>query len=269
MGMFEPIAALGEAWVCIINLVCIILCGIVAIVIIVNILRKLLKKSSNVDDSIIVFIVNFVKVGCIIILIAIVLQFLGVPISTLVAVLGAAGAALALALRDSLANVAGGILIVATHPFSKGDIIRVGDDRGIVEHIDLFLTTLKATDYRTITIPNSRVNTHAIYNESDRDTRRIDCEFTISYETDIEKAKAILLDVCKKGELIIDDPEPWIGVSKHGENGLILECLAYCRQDDQWHARYYLNEKVKDAFAAEGVEIPYQHVDVSLSTAEH
>lgn len=268
MGMFKPIAALGEAWVCLINLVCIIVCGIIAIAIIVNVLRKLLKKSSNVDDSIIVFIVNFVKVGCAIILIAIVLQFLGVPISTLVAVLGAAGAAVALALRDSLANIAGGIMIVATHPFSKGDIICIGEDRGIVEHIDLFLTTLKATDYRTITIPNSRVNTHAIYNESDRDTRRIDCEFTISYETDIEKAKAILLDVCEKGELIINDPKPWIGVSRHGDNGLIIECLAYCRQDDQWNARYYLNEKVKDAFAAGGVEIPYPHVDVSLSAPE-
>lgn len=264
MGMFEPIAALGPGWVFIINLACVILGGIIGTAVIVKVLRHCMKKSSSIDNAIVAFVVNAVKVACIIVLIAIVLQMFGVPMSTIVAVLGAAGAAVALALRDSLANIAGGVMIIITHPFSQGDMITIGETKGRVERIDLFLTTLHTPDYRTITIPNGIINTSVVYNESNKDIRRVDCIFSIAYGTDIEKAKAILLKVCREGELILDSPEPWIGVIKHEESGLEMECLAYCRQGDQFHAKYYLNEAVKDAFEAEGIEIPYRRVEVDM-----
>lgn len=264
MGMFEPIAALGPGWVFVINLVCVAAGGMICIVIIIRILRQMLKKSSAIDNAIITFIVNAVKVACMIILITIILQMFGVSMSTIVAVVGTAGAAIALAIRDSLANIAGGVMIIVTHPFRQGDMIRVGEDRGIVEKIDLFLTTLRATDYKTITIPNGVINTSVIYNETDREVRRIDCEFTINYDTEVEKAKKVLREVCRNGEIILNDPEPWIGVTRHEENGMVVECLAYCKQEDQWDARYYLNEAVKAAFEEAGIEFPSPHLDVNV-----
>ena len=264
MGMFESIAALGSGWVFVINLVCIAAGGVICTAIIVRVLKQVLKKSSAIDNAIITFIVNAVKVICTIILVTIILQMFGVSMSTIVAVVGAAGAAIALAIRDSLANIAGGVMIIVTHPFGQGDMIRVGEDRGVVEKIDLFLTTLRATDYKTITIPNGVINTSVIYNETDRDVRRVDCEFMITYDTEVEKAKSVLREVCRDGEIILDDPEPWIGVTRHEENWMIVECLAYCKQADQWDARYYLNEAVKAAFEEAGIGFPSPHLDVNV-----
>ena len=264
MGIFEPIANLGPAWVFFINLVCVLVGGIIGTIIIVKILGHVLKKSERVDNAVVKFCVNAVKVACVIVLIAIILQMFGVHMSTIVAVLGAAGAAIALALRDSLANIAGGFMIIITHPFSEGDLISINDDRGRVEHIDLFLTTLRTPDYRTVTIPNGLINTSVVYNESNQQLRRVDCQFSISYDSDMDKAKEILHRICEEGPLISMAREPWIGVIRHEDSGLALECLAYCREGDQFTAKYYLNETAKKEFDKAGIDIPYQHVDVKI-----
>lgn len=264
MGNFEFIAGLGYGWVFVIDLACIIAGGIIGTIIITKVLRRMFRKSKNIDDAIVTFLVNAAKVLCIVIILTLLLQRLGVQMPTIVAVLGAAGAAIALALRDSLANIAGGVMIIVTHPFRQGDLISIGNDRGRVEHIDLFLTTLRTLDYRTITVPNGIINTSVVYNETNRDIRRVDCEFSISYESDIEKAKEILHNICLDGDLILDDPEPMIGVTGHKDSGITIECLAYCRQDDQWDTRYYLYETAKTAFDEAGIEIPYPHLNISV-----
>ena len=262
MELFESIEGLGPIWVFLIKLACTILGGLIATFIIVKLLRKLLKKSKRVDDAMTVFIVNVVKVACAIVIISVALQMLGVSASTIVAVLGAAGAAIALALRDSLANIAGGFMILITHPFGRGDLISVGENRGYVEEIDLFLTTLRTFDRRTITIPNGLINTSVVYNESNRDIRRVDCTFTVSYDTDIAKAKAVLHQICADSGLILDDPAPIIGVKEHGENGVVFDAFVYCKTEDIWDTGYYFREAVKNAFEEDGIEIPYPHVTV-------
>ena len=146
MGIFKPIANMGDAWVLVIDLLCILIAGILGTIIIVKLLRKMLKKNDSIDNAIITFIVNATKVACVTVIIAIILQTCGVASSTIVAVLGAAGATIALALKDSLANVAGGIMIIITHPFVQGDIVKIGNERGVVERIDLFLTTIRTLD---------------------------------------------------------------------------------------------------------------------------
>lgn len=264
MGIFKPIAELGEGWVFVINLFCVIVGGIIGTLIIVKFLRKVLKKWKDIDSAIINFIVNSVRVACVMVLTAIVLQMFGVSMTAIVAVLGTAGAAIALALRDSLANIAGGVMIIVTHPFEQGDIVKIGEHRGIIEHIDLFLTTMKTTDYQTVTIPNSIINTSVVYNETNRDTRRVDCLYPIAYDADVKKAKEILHDICDKSDLILNEPTPWIGISDYADSGLILECLFYCRQGDQWTSRYYMNEAVNETFRNEGIEIPYPHMDVKM-----
>ena len=264
MSYISELTGLGPVLSFIIALAITVVIGLLVIYCVIKILRKVLRKSDGMDEAMSVFIVNFVKVGCIIILIAIVLQMCGVSMSTIVAVLGAAGAAIALALRDSLANIAGGFMILITRPFGEGDLVSVGQDRGYVEKIDLFLTTLRTFDRRTITIPNGVINTSVIYNESNRDIRRVDCVFSIGYGADIDRAKAVLRRVCQEGTLILDDPEPIIGVRDHEDSAITLDLFAYCKTADIWNARYYLEEAVKKAFDEEGIEIPYQHVEVHV-----
>ncbi len=264
MERFEVIAQFGPAAVLIADLICAILGGIIATAILIRLFRVILKKSDHVDDAIVTFVVNAIKVSCIIIIITIVLQILGVRPATIVTVLGAAGAAIALALRDSLANIAGGFMIIWTHPFNKGDLISVGNDRGKVENIDLFLTTLRTLDYRTVTIPNGMINTSVVYNETNQDIRRTDTSFTVAYGSDIEKVKELINNVCLANPSILRDPEPIIGVTDNNENGISLECLVYTRTSEKDTIAYYLRETVKSAFEENEIKMPSSKLDVSL-----
>lgn len=250
----------------IIRLVLIIIGGYIAVRILIYALRKLLKKSDRLDESMHAFILNAVKVTCYVILVTMALQALGVSMSTIVAVLGAAGAAIALALKDSLANIAGGVMIIFNHVFNKGDLITVGNDRGTVEKIDLFLTTLRTPDYKTITIPNGIINTSVVYNETERNIRRVDCRFSVSYDTDLGEAKKVLTDVCRSSGLILNDPSPFIGPVEHGDSAVVFEVLAYCKTDNLMETKYYLYEEVKKAFEKHNIEIPYPHLDVSIKS---
>ncbi len=262
MGIFEPIAALGEIWVFVINMACTILGGIIGTAIIIKITRRILKKSDHVDDAIVTFVINAIKVACIIIIIALGLQLLGVKPPTIVTVLGAAGAAIALALRDSLANIVGGFMIIVTHPFVKGDLISVGDDRGKVVEIDLFLTTLRTLDYKTITIPNGKINTSVIYNETREVIRRVDLTFNVSYDSDVEKVKEIIRNVCDANDMILKDPEARVVFMGHNESGVAIDCLAYCKTEDRYDVEYYIRETVKIAFEEADIQVAYPRVDV-------
>ena len=178
--------------------------------------------------------------------------------------LGAAGAAIALALRDSLANIAGGMMIIITQPFSKDDFIDIGDVSGKVESIDLFLTTLKTYDNKTITIPNGLINTSVLVNHSKEEKRRVDCTFGIGYGDDIAAAKEILRNVCDANPDIFKEPAPMIGVANHGGSAIMLDLKAWCATDDYWDVKYFLEENVKLAFDEHGINIPYPQVDVHL-----
>ena len=264
MEIFEPIANLGSPWVFAINVAVIILVGTLLTIVICKILSRALIKSPSVDNAIAVFIVNAVKVVCITILLAVVLEKFGVPISTFVAILGAAGAAAALALRDTLANLVGGIVIVITKPFGAGDLIEIDGNRGIVEEINLFTTRLRALDYKTVSVPNGKISTSAIYNETERDIRRCTCNFRVPYDADVETVKDILRNVCEADEIILKEPKPWIGVIRHEESCMIIEVLAYSLTEDVSDAEYYLNETVSKAFDEAGIKVPYPQMDVRV-----
>lgn len=253
----EPMATLTV-------LAAVIVFGLIAMRIIVAIVRHILRKTNHLDDMLEKFFVNLIRVACIIIIIAICLDWLGVSTGTIVAVLGGAAAAIALALKDSLANVAGGLMIIINQPFKKGDLINVGEYRGRVQSIDLFLTTLRTLNYNVITVPNGIINTSVLVNESREERRRVDLEFAIGYDSDIAKAKDVLRSVCEAGELIMDDPAPSIGVKRNDDNAVVLDLLAWCATDDYFKAEYYLKEEVKKAFDANGITIPFPQVDVHM-----
>ena len=240
-----------------------IVIGIIVIEIIMSITKKALNKS-DADPSVYAFIRSAVRIICIIIIVTMCLGIMGIPMSTVIAVLGAAGAAIALALKDSLANIAGGLMIIITKPFNKDDLIDVGEVSGKVEKIDLFLTTLKTYDNKTITIPNGLINTSILINHSRESKRRVDCTFSISYKNDIGKAKEILSAVCEACPQIIREPQPLIGVANHGDSAIIIDVKAWCETDDYWDVKYFLEENVKIAFDEHDIEIPYPQMDVFI-----
>ena len=172
------------------SILIILLIGLILLKVILHITDRGLKNSTA-DPILYTFVRNVIKVAAAIVLITMCLGVLGIQLHTIVAVIGAAGAAIALALKDSLANIAGGVMIILTKPFSKDDLIDIGDVSGKVHHIDLFLTTLKTYDNKTITIPNGIVNTSILVNHSQEEKRRVDCTFGIGYDDDIDHAKNI------------------------------------------------------------------------------
>lgn len=247
----------------ILEVVVLAILGLIAIKLIMIALGRCLHKSST-DPVLYAFIRNAVKVMLIIVLCTMCLGVIGVPMTSLVAVIGAAGAAIALALRDSLANIAGGVMIIITKPFNQGDLIDVNGVSGRVEKIDLFITTLKTVDNKTVTIPNGLVNTSVLINHSRETERRVDCQFGISYKADIALAKSALWDVIAKDSRIFTTPEPIIGVAEHADSAIILDCKVWCTNDDYWDVKYSMEENVKLAFDEKGIEIPFNQLDVHL-----
>lgn len=245
------------------NLIITILIGLIVIKLILSFTRRALKRSS-LDVVLYTFIINAIKAVSAIILVTMCLGILGVQMSTIVAVLGAAGAAIALALKDSLANIAGGVMIIVTKPFSRDDYIDIGTVSGKVKDIDLFLTTLRTYDNKTITVPNGLVNTSILVNHSKEDIRRVDCKFGISYESDITLAKQLLREICESSDMILNEPKATIGVSRHDDSSVIMDMFTWCRTEDYWTVKYFLEEEVKRVFDENGIEIPYPHMDVKL-----
>lgn len=247
----------------IIELAILVAVGLLIIKVVMAITRHNLRRSSA-DPVLYKFILNGVKVVLLVILVTMCLTTLGVSITSIVAVIGAAGAAIALALKDSLANIAGGVMIILTKPFSQNDLIDVGSVSGRVKSIDLFLTTLITPDNKTITIPNGVINTSVLVNHSKENTRRVDCQFGISYESDIAKAKSVLRQVISDDTRIHKKPESAVVVINHGESAVLIEVRVWCSTDDYWDVMYALEENVKLAFDKEGIEIPYNKLDVHV-----
>ncbi|MBR0598779.1 mechanosensitive ion channel family protein [Sinanaerobacter chloroacetimidivorans] len=241
----------------------IVVVGFLAITVICKLLRKALMKS-KLDEALHTFFVNCLKVFLWIIVLITAMSYIGIPVSAFLAALGAAGVAIALALKDSLANFAGGILIILTKPFSKGDFIEDYETSGKVDKIDLLYTTLKTFDNKIITIPNGKLANSTIVNYSRADNRRVDCNFSIGYDDDIAKAKEILLVVAESNPDIFDDPAPLIGVSGHGQNSVTIDLKVWCKNSDYWDIKYYLEEQVKLAFDEAGITIPYPQLDVHI-----
>ena len=263
MEAFISSGKLLDLGIVVLKLAVTLVAGLIVLKIILGISRRTLEKSS-LDPVLYTFVINAIKVIGTIILITMCLGLLGVQMSTIIAVIGAAGAAIALALKDSLANIAGGVMIIVTKPFNRDDFIDVGTVSGKVQDIDLFLTTLKTYDNKTITVPNGLINTSILVNHSREAIRRVDCKFGISYESDVVRAKELLHDICSENPMILDEPEPIIGVSEHEESALLLDLLAWCSTEDYYTVKYFLQEEVSRVFREEGIDIPYRQVDVNI-----
>ncbi len=190
---------------------------------------------------------------------------LGVPMSSVVAAVTSAGLALGLALQGGLSNIAGGFIILVFKPFAVGDFITFGAYSGKVKSINLFYTKLITTDNRQIMIPNSAVTNDVLIDDTALPTRRVDSVFSVSYKSDIDEVKRVILDTVGKDEQIFKDPAPEVLLDKHDQSSVNFICRVYCNTEDYWAVKYRLNENVKKAFDENGIEIPYPQLDVHIS----
>ncbi|MGX8797315.1 mechanosensitive ion channel family protein [Fusibacter sp. JL298sf-3] len=186
----------------------------------------------------------------------------GVPMATFITLIGTAGVAIGLALQGSLSNLAAGVLIIALRPFKVGDFIDGGGHSGTITDIGLFYTRMTTVDNRAIILPNADLSSSSIVNYGYYDKRRLDMTFGVGYDSDISKVKTTILEVVNKHPMMLNDPEPFVRLSEHGDSALVFTLRVWVKTPDYWALHFDLQEQVKEAFDANGIEIPYPHLVV-------
>ncbi len=228
---------------------------------ILRIVRRAFERSS-MDQIMASFVRSVIKIILYILLVVIALSILDVPMDSIVAVIASAGVAVGLALKDSLANLAGGFIILLSKPLKAGDMVEVNGTMGKVEAINILYTRMVTPDNTTVYIPNGVVAGNKIVNYTDKPLRRVDLLFGISYENDIDKARQILLEQVKKSPEALDDPTPEVFVSSHDESAVTLRLQVWAKSEAYWPLHYRLLEDVKKAFDEKGISIPYPQVEI-------
>ena len=234
--------------------------------VLINGLKNLLEKA-QVDNTLISFLANVLYYVSVAIVIVISLGNLGIPTTTIVAVLGAATLAVGLALQDSLGNLAAGVMIILLRPYRLGDFVEVNGENGYVSDIQIFHTTLTTRDNKTVFIPNSDVMSSNITNYSKTDLVRLDLTYGIGYNDDILKAKRILEEIVHGESRVAVDPAPVVAVKELGDSSVNLAVRPYVYVRDMVPVSFAITEQVKLRFDAEGISIPFPQRDVHLFNA--
>ena len=221
-------------------------------------------KLDKVDSSLRSFAVSFVSVVLYAILFITVLMILGVPATSFVAVLTTCAAAIGLALQGSLSNFAGGIMILLFKPFKVGDYIEAAGESGVVSEISVVYTELLTLDNKRITIPNGTLTNSVIENYSSEDLRRVDLTFNTAYDCDVENVKRVIGNVIENNPKALKNPEPFVRLSAHNDSALTYTVRIWCRNADYWDVNFDTIENVKKAFDENGIEIPYNQIDVHV-----
>ncbi len=226
-------------------------------------IAKVLDKR-DVDISLKPFLISITSILLKILLLLTVVSMIGVKATSFIAVLGAAGLAVGLALQGSLSNFAGGVLILLFKPFKVGDFIEAQGHLGKVHEIVIINTILKTPDNKTIILPNGALAGSSVVNYSTEQQRRVDMVFGIGYGDDIAKAKSILKQLISEDERVLKEPEPMIVLSELADSSVNFAVRAWCNGADYWNIYFDFQEKVKLTFDREGVSIPFPQRDVHL-----
>ena len=233
---------------------------------IVKIMDKTLAKF-HLDPSLVSFLENCVRVALYVVLALVILSTLGIPTAGIIAAFSACAAAIALALKDSLSNIASGITLLFTRPFGTGDFVQIGDESGTVMRIDLMHTKLCAPDNKHIIVPNGQMATSEVINYSVEEFRRVELIFNISYDNDLEKAKEVIMSCIRRHPAAIlndEGKEPFVRVSGYLDSSVKITGRLWTRSGDYWTAYFDLLEGVKKEFDKAGITIPYNQLDVHI-----
>lgn len=233
----------------------------------IKFVKKWIKNShklDKVDIGVRTFISSFAGVALYVFLFITVAMILGIPTTSFITALASCGVAIGLALQGALSNLAGGIMILIFKPFKVGDFINTSSVSGTVTNITIMYTVLTTPDNKVITIPNGALTNTVVENYSALETRRVDLTFTTSYNNDMEKVKSVLLEAVKGHEKVLNTPEPFVRLSKHGDSALEYTVRVWCKSGDYWDVNFDLIEKIKEEFDKNGIQIPYPQLDVHI-----
>lgn len=234
---------------------------------IANSVAKILDKK-QMDKAVVDFVHALVRYLLFVIVLIAALGRIGVQTASVVAVIGAAGLAVGLALQGSLSNFAAGVLIVAFRPFKSGDYVEIGGVAGSVTSIQIFQTILTTPDNKMVVVPNGSVIGGAIVNYSRYDTRRVDHVIGVSYNADLQKTKQIILSVLQADERILKQPGIQIGVSALADSSVNFVVRPWCSTADYWDVYFDSLQGIKEALDKEGIEIPFPQMDVHLNKVD-
>ncbi len=230
-------------------------------------IRKLIErimKRGGVDKTIITFTGNMAYIALLAFVVIAAMGQLGIQTTSFIAVLGAAGLAIGLALQGSLSNFAAGFLLIIFRPFKVGDLIEGAGVSGVVEAIEIFTTQLKTPDNKTVIIPNAKLTDDNIINWTAKGTRRVDLVMGIGYDDDIDKARQIMADIIKADKRVLENPSTLIAIAELADSSVNFTVRPWVKVDDYWGVYFDLTEKIKKAFDQAGISIPYPQSDVHM-----
>jgi len=243
----------------------------VAILIIGRIVVKSIKKlivklmnKRNVDPTLTSFASSLTYSALYIFVILAALSQVGIQTTSFMAIIGAAGLAIGLALQGSLSNFASGFLIIMFRPFKLGDYVEAGGVSGSISKISLFTTEINSIDNKRIIVPNSQIMNGTITNYTAEKTRRVDLVFGVSYESDIRQVKEILTGIIEKHKLILKDPEPFVRLGEMADSSLNFKVRVWTKTEDYWTVYFDLTESAKEEFDKHKISIPFPQMDVHM-----
>jgi len=228
---------------------------------------KMLSKR-NTDDSLKPFLIGIIGMLLKVMLVISVLGTLSIEMTSFIAILGAAGLAVGMALSGTLQNFAGGVMLLIFKPFKSGDFIEAQGYTGIVSEIQIFNTILKTPDNKTIIIPNGGLSTSAMTNYSTEEKRRVDWTIGIGYGDDVSKTELLIKRLCDEDIRILKDPEVFIAVSELADSSVNFTVRAWVNAEDYWGVYFDMNKTVYEMFGKEGLNIPYPQMDIHLHKNE-
>lgn len=247
----------------VIALVAMILCFKLANLIFRRI-EKRADKRSKLDKTLYHTLFYIAKIAVKVLVVCGVIAYLGIDTSGMTALIASLGVGAGLAVNGTLSNFAGGMLLLVTRPFRIGDYIEAQSYAGTVEEIRIINTKIRTPDNKVVYLPNGNLSTACIVNYSEKGTRRLAFEFSISYSEDFERAKAVIAKICNEHPLVLKTPEPFVRVSKHNESSIDITARVWVGKDDYWAVNFDILEAVKKAFDENGIEIPFKQVDVHI-----
>ena len=236
---------------------------------IINVLGRKIEKRFTDDkfDKTVVRTLSYIgKVAVKCIVVICIVGYLGIDTSGMTALITSLGVCVGLAVNGALSNFAGGVLIIFTRPFKVDDYIEVegADVSGTVEDIHIVCTKLRTPDNKVIYVPNGTLSNSSIINYSEKETRRVDFKFSISYDDDFEKAKELIMDILKANELVFSDPEPFVRVSEYAQSSVDIVARAWVKTNDYWTVKFDVLEEVKKKFDEHSITVPYNQLDLHI-----
>lgn len=240
---------------------------LVVCLVVVKVVMMFFDRNINkmkIEKSLHTFVRSVLKIALLFVTALIVADTLGIKITSLVALFSVVGLAVSLAVQGTLSNIAGGIMVLSSKPFTVGDYIEAGGVSGTVKEIGMVYTAIATIDNKIIYIPNSDISAANIINYTAQTKRRVDMTFHASYENAIDDVKYTIHQVLGAQSCILTDPEPFVGVEQYGDSSVAYVLRVWCRTEDYWPLYYRLQEEVKHAFDENGIQMPYNHLNVHL-----